>query len=196
MAAIGGAAGYAGLVTGALAVDLGIGRRGRALGPLAVDIGAPRDEVFNLLSRPYLGRPRPAFERKLRVVERGTDLVVAEHFTPVRGGLTARTLESVRFTRPDRIDYRLLRGPVPYLMEEFVLSEHGITTRLEYSGELATDLWAVGSLWGALVARRWQEVVAEALVAIKIEAERTTGGPAELSRGPEASRADSWQVGP
>jgi hypothetical protein len=38
----GAVAGYAGLVTGAISVDLRVGRRSRPLGPLSVGIGASR----------------------------------------------------------------------------------------------------------------------------------------------------------
>ncbi len=55
-AAGGVAAGYLGLVTGALPLDLGVGRRTRALGPHSVDIAAPRETVFEVIAQPYLGR--------------------------------------------------------------------------------------------------------------------------------------------
>ncbi|MET7297981.1 hypothetical protein [Embleya sp. NPDC005575] len=55
---------------------------------------------------------------KVRVPERGTDMVLAAHATPVPGGrLTATTTETVRFTRPDRVGFRLVRGPVPTVVE-------------------------------------------------------------------------------
>ncbi|MFS8478836.1 MAG: hypothetical protein FWJ93_07730 [Micromonosporaceae bacterium] len=172
------AAGYVGLSTGALTVDLDVGRRTRPLGPLTVDIGAARAEVFDILARPYLSQhPTPAGRDRLRVLERGGDMVLARHDAPMWAGLVTRTVELLRFTAPDRVDVRLLRGPVPHVVEEFVLSDHGLTTRVEYAGELATDLWAVGALWGAVVARRRENAVAQALVAVKAEAERTTGGP-------------------
>jgi hypothetical protein len=38
-------------------------------------------------------------------------MVLAAHFTPVKCGVTT-TLETVRFERPNRIDFRLVRGPV------------------------------------------------------------------------------------
>ncbi|MGH9207921.1 MAG: hypothetical protein ACRD1G_15425, partial [Acidimicrobiales bacterium] len=41
-----------------------------------------------------------------------------------------------------------------------------------YSGELGTDLWAAGKLWGALVARSWEQAVQESVLRIKEEAER------------------------
>lgn len=172
------AAGYVGLSTGVLTVDLNVGRRARPLGPLTVDIGAARAEVFDILTRPYLSQhPTPPWRDRLRVLERGGDTVLARHEAPMWAGLATRTVELLRFTAPDRVDVRLLRGPVPHVVEEFVLSDHGLTTRVEYAGELATDLWAVGALWGAVVARRRENVVAQALVAVKAEAERTTGGP-------------------
>lgn len=169
----GAAAGYLGLVTGALPLDVGVGRRTRTLGPQTVDIQAPREVVFDVIAQPYLGRATRAMREKVRVLERGSDMVLAAHFTPVAGGrLTAVTVETVRFTRPSRVDFRLVRGPVPYVLESFVLSEHETGTRLVYEGELGTDLWGVGQRWGQLVAGRWEETVAASLASVKKEAER------------------------
>ena len=77
------AAGYVGLVTGACPIDLGIGRRVRPLGPQLVDMAAPREVVFDVLAQPYLGRAPQALADKLRVLERGNDMVLAAHFTPL-----------------------------------------------------------------------------------------------------------------
>jgi Polyketide cyclase / dehydrase and lipid transport len=175
IAAAGGgvaAAGYVGLVTGAIAPDLGFGRRSRPLGPHAVDIAAPREVVFDLISQPYLGRQSRALADKIRVLERGSDMVLAAHFTPVHQRLVAQTVETVRFTRPERVHFRLVRGPVPHVVEEFTLTELGSGTRLEYRGEMAADLWRVGQRWAGLVARRWEHVVAASFASIKAEAER------------------------
>jgi hypothetical protein len=170
-----GAAAYVGLVTGAVPVDLGVGRQVRTLGPRRVDIAAPRELVFDLLTQPYLDpRPPRALRDKVQVLERGTDMVLALHRTPLRGGLVARTVETVRFTRPERIDFRLVRGPVPHVVEQFVLTATDFGTRLEYHGELGTDLWAAGRWWGQLVARQWEAVVAASFAAVKAEAERRT----------------------
>ncbi|WP_406442373.1 hypothetical protein OHB00_39900 [Streptomyces sp. NBC_00631] len=110
---------------------------------------------------------------KLNVLERGSDLVLAEHFTPIAGGrLTAVTVETVRFTRPERIDFRLVRGPVPQVTESFVLGEHGSGTRLMYEGELGTDLRRAGAWWGEKVAVRWEAAVAGSLASAKEETER------------------------
>ncbi|MEY9962479.1 uncharacterized protein YndB with AHSA1/START domain [Streptacidiphilus sp. MAP12-16] len=170
------AAGYWGLVSGALPVDVGAGRRLRPLGPQAMEIAAPRELVFDILAQPYLGRATRAQREKVRVLERGSDLVLAAHTTEVAGGrLSAVTVETVRFTRPARIDFRLVRGPVPHVVESFTLTERdGGRTRLEYAGELGTDLWGLGEQWGRLVAARWEATVAASLASVKAEAERRT----------------------
>ncbi|WP_234443906.1 SRPBCC family protein [Streptomyces sp. NRRL S-1868] len=166
-------AAYLGLVTGAVPVDLGVGRRSRPLGPQTVDIAAPRETVFDVVTRPYPGRTPRAMRGRLHVLERGSDLVLAEHFTPLAGGrLHAVTVETVRFTRPERIDFRLVRGPVPHVTESFVLEDSGAGTLLVYEGELGTDLWRLGQRWGDAVAARWEAAVAASLASVGAEAER------------------------
>ncbi|MFJ4014400.1 SRPBCC family protein [Streptomyces sp. NPDC090026] len=174
----GAAAGYLGLVTGALALDVGVGRRTRPLGLQTVDIAAPREVVFDVIAQPYLGRATRAMREKVLVLERGSDMVLAAHHTPVAGGrLTATTVETVRFTRPERVDFRLVRGPVPAVTESFTLTEHESGTRLVYEGELATDLWRAGQWWGGLVAPRWEATVAASLATVGQEAERRAALP-------------------
>ncbi|WP_328876135.1 SRPBCC family protein [Streptomyces sp. NBC_00287] len=167
------AAGYLGLVTGAVPLDLGVGRRTRPLGPRSVDIAAPRETVFDVIAQPYLGRATRAMREKVTVLEQGSDMVLAAHRTPVAGGrLTATTVETVRFVRPERVDFRLVRGPVPAVTETFELTEEQAGTRLVYRGKLGTDLWALGQWWGGAVAPRWEATVAATLTAVKEEAER------------------------
>jgi hypothetical protein len=170
------AVGYVGLVTGACPVDLGIGRRVRPLGPQLVDMAAPREVVFDVIAQPYQGRAPRALADKLRVLERGHDMVLAAHFSPLGGrlGLIAQTVETVRFTRPERVDFRLVRRPVPHVVEAFVLTEQadGASTRLAYHGEIGADLWLLGQGWCGLVARRWEQTVAASLAGVKAEAER------------------------
>jgi len=172
-----GAAGYLGLVTGAVPLDLGVGRRFRPLGPLQVDIAAPREVVFDVVAQPYLGRPTHAMADKVRVLERGADLVLAAHRTPIRGRLVATTVEAVKFRRPDRVSFRLVRGPVPHVTEEFRLDDDDGRTRLIYRGEMAADLWRVGQWWAGAVAGRWETTVAGSLAAVKNEAERRARHP-------------------
>ncbi len=170
--ALAGGGVYLGLVTGAVPIDLGLGRRLRALGPLSVEIDAPAEAVFDVLAEPYADRPSRAMQEKLKVLERGQDLLLAAHYTPIRGWLRATTVETVAFQRPRQIDFRLVRGPVPYVVETFTLEQHDDRTRLTYTGQLGTDLWRLGERWGDIVAPKWESVVASAFDATKTEAER------------------------
>lgn len=78
----------------------------------------------------------------------------------------------MRFSRPDRVDFRLTRGPVPHVVEQFVLTEIDGRTGLAYDGELGTDLWTLGARWGDVVAAPWERTVAGTFTAVKAEAER------------------------
>jgi hypothetical protein len=175
LAAASAVGGYLGLVSGALPADLGVGRRTRQLGPLEIVVAAPREVVFDVAEEPYLPRTTRAMQAKVQVLDRGSDMVLAAHRTPLRGPLVATTTETVRFTRPTRIDFRLVRGPVPHVVESFELMEWDRGTRLVYTGELGTDLGWLGQRWADVVARSWERVVADSLDAIKQEAERRAG---------------------
>lgn len=174
-AAAGLAAGYVGLVTGALAPDLNVGRRTRRPGPQVVQVDASRDLVFDMIAAPYQERQPRALADKVRVLDRSEDMVLAAHRTPVRGRLVATTVETVRFSRPERVDFRLVRGPVPYVVERFILTADRGGTRLTYDGELGTDLSGLGERWGDIVAERWERAVASSLAAVRAEAQRRTG---------------------
>jgi hypothetical protein len=156
---------------GLLTIDTGIGRRRRALGPIHVDMDAPRDTVFEVIASPYLGRTPRAMDAKLHVWERGSDMVLAAHFTPTRW-LTTTTVETVRFERPERVTFRLVRGPVPHVAETFELAQTDRGTRLQYEGEMAADFWLLGNAWCRVVARTWEDTVRRSLDSIRLEAER------------------------
>jgi hypothetical protein len=170
-AAAAAAGGYVLVVRGAITLDLGVGRRLRALGPLEQSIAAPPDTVFDVIAGPYLGRTPRAMRDKLQVLERGEDMVVAAHFNRA-GHLTVTTVETVRFERPHRISFRVVRGPVPHVVETYELEPTPEGTRFTYSGDLGTDLWALGQWWGNRVAGPWEAVVAQSVVRIRAEAER------------------------
>jgi uncharacterized protein YndB with AHSA1/START domain len=160
-----------------LALDIGIGRRIRPLGPLALDIAAPPEVVFDVIAAPYLGRTPRALRGKLEVIERGADLVLAAHFTPVAPGLTVTTVETVRFEPPHRISFRLVKGPVPHVLERYELQPSDTGTAFEYRGELGTDLWALGTAWGNVVAPSWEQTVERSLESVRTEAERRARRP-------------------
>jgi hypothetical protein len=151
--------GYRRLVTGDLVMDLSIGRTIRPLGPIDSRIEAPRELVFDVIAAPYLASPPSSLAEKIQVLERSEGMVLAVHRTPVREGLVATTVETVRFERPGAIYFRLLRGPVPHVIERFELTEDEDATLFHYEGELGVDLWALGRWWGDLVARRWDAAV-------------------------------------
>jgi hypothetical protein len=65
-----------------------------------------------------------------------------------------------------------VRGPVPHVAERYELSPSEVGTRFRYTGELGTDLWALGRLWAARVAPAWERAVLRSLDAIQGEAER------------------------
>jgi hypothetical protein len=173
-----GRRGYRLLASGALTIDVGVGRRTRRLGPVSWEIAAGRETVFEVISGPYLGPTPRALKDKLEVWERSAEMVLAAHYTQVKCGVTT-TVETVRFTRPDRIDFRVVRGPVPHLVEAFILEPTDVGTRLTWQGELETDLWALGSWWGDRVARAWEKAVRDSLRPIAAEAERRAGREAE-----------------
>jgi hypothetical protein len=169
--AVGARRAYRLLASGAVTIDIGVGRRVRSLGPRSWHIAAGREIVFDVIAGPYLGRTPRALEDKLQVWQRGSDMVLAAHLTPVKCGVTT-TVETVRFERPERIDFRVVRGPVPHVVESFVLETAEQGTRLTWEGELGTDFWALGALWGNVVARSWEQAVSASLEAVVAEAER------------------------
>ena len=164
-------AGLDALARGALTLDLGVGRRTRPLGPLRVRIAAPRETVFDVIAAPYLGKTPRAMQSKLQVLERGSDMVLAAHYPQV-GGRTTTTVETVRFQHPELVSFRVVRGPVPHVAETYELEPHGDGSELLYTGELGTDLWALGSWWGERVAGPWERTVEASLDDIREEAER------------------------
>ena len=154
------------LARGRLTLDVGIGRRVRPLGPLSWEIAAGREIVLDTIADPYLGRTPRALEDKLQVWERGSDMVLAAHVTPVKCGTTTT-----------------------HVAESFVLETTGRGCRLTWQGELDTDLWALGSRWGGVVARSWEKAVRASLPPIVAEAERRAGGEFGDSSGGERASA-------
>ncbi len=163
--------------SGAVTIDSGVGRRVRELGPVTWEIAADRTTVFEVIASPYLGKTPRSMKDHLDVWERSTDMVLAAHYTRVKCGVTS-TVETVHFERPDRINFRLVRGPVPHVREAFVLepAENGST--LTWEGELGTDYGALGALWGNVVARSWEKAVRSSITAVVLEAERRASADA------------------
>jgi hypothetical protein len=168
-------------VRGQLTVDLEIGRSVRPLGPIEVTVRAPRDVVFDVAAAAYGPNAPRELRDHVEVLQRSPQMVIAAHRTPV-GRDVAVTVEGVVLEPPERIGFHLLRGPVPHVVEEFTFAEAFGVTTLSYSGELGTDLWAVGRAWGSRVATVWEETVRGSLEQIRQAAERRAR--------PRASRGD------
>ncbi len=168
---VGGRRAYRFYASGAVTIDSGVGRRVREFGPMTWEIAADRETVFEVIASPYLGKTPRSISDHLDVWERGSDMVLAAHSTKVKCGVTT-TVETVHFERPDRINFRLVRGPVPHVRESFVLEEAEKGSTLTWVGELGTDYGALGALWGDVVARSWEKTVRSSLAAIISEAER------------------------
>jgi hypothetical protein len=156
---------------GRLAIDVGWGRSYFPLGPIEVSIAAPRELVFDVIQGAYSERAPTEVKRHIKVTERAGDLVVAEHRTPLKF-LDAVTVETVRFERPSRVEFGLLRGPVPHVHETFELVERDGITKLTYQGTLGADLWLFGRWYGGGVVKpAWERVVAGSLKGVKAQAE-------------------------
>lgn len=170
---------------GMVHLDLGVGRSFHGLGPITLRIAAPRDLVFEVVSAPYLGRMPASLIGKIEILERTEDLVVALHRTPLPLR-DAVTVETVAFERPGRVRFELLRGPVPYVREEFLLEERDGETEFTYRGELGADLWALGRLYGGRIVKPvWEDVVRRSLEEVKRAAEERA-----LARVRRAGRGD------
>jgi len=192
-AALIGGVGYRLVVGGELTLDTGLGRRIRPLGPLTFGIAAPRETVFDVIAAPYLGRTPRTLAEEIEVLERGSDMVLAAHRTPVGWGMVATTIETVRFDRPETVAFRLLRGPVPHVVERFTLHDDAGSTRLDYLGELGTDFWQLGRWWGDQVARKWEATVWGSLVRVRDEAERRTAQAAGTGKGDDPRSGQSGE---
>ena len=108
---------YRSLVTGRLTLDLGVGRRTRALGPLVVDIAAPPEAVFAAAAAPYAERRPRTLMEKVRILERTDQMVLAAHHTPDCGHR-----RDGHPGPPHRLAFRLVHGTGPYVVERFTLA--------------------------------------------------------------------------
>ena len=172
------------ILRGDVGADLHVGRRRHDLAPIRVRIEAPPEIVFDVIAQPYLVRTPRAMAAKLEVLERGRDFALAAHHTPINDRMRATTVELVTFERPNRIAFRLLRGPIAAASETFTLRPSGEATEFEYEGTLEADFWALGAWWLGAVARRWERAVQTSVDSVRLEAERR----ASVTRERSASR--------
>ncbi len=139
-----------------------------ALPALDLDIDARPDLVYQLVAAVGQG-PDAAHAR---VIERPSpDCAIVEFRTKIMGR-EVRTLEEVRFIPPDRITYRLLRGPLPAVNEEFMIKPSDAGTRLQYSGSyVAHSPWPRTLFDRLVVPRLYRKAVWASMLGIKRAAE-------------------------
>ena len=104
----------------------------------------------------------------------------------------AITVESVAFERPTRVKFKHLRGPVPYVEEEFLLDERDGETEFIYTGELGADLWALGRIYGGRIVKPvWEQVVRDSLAQVKASAEERAVAQRRRAKRSRKSREES-----
>jgi hypothetical protein len=183
---VGMAGGFLLLAMGRLSLDLGWGRSIHQLGPIEIRIEAPREQLFDVISEPYLHHtPKHS---GIEVLSRGKDLAVAVHHTKVHF-YAARTVEAVKFERPTHVRFRHLVSPVPYAVEEFALEEGtDAVTELRYSGEIGIDFFFLGRVAGRYWVRpQWERAVREDLEDLKERTEKLAARRRSRESGPSPS---------
>ncbi len=135
---------------------------------LSLPIRARLELVFQLIAA--VGQGPDA--RHARVQERpAPDRLIVEFTTRVLGR-TVRTLEEVRLHPPDRITYRLLRGPLPEVEEEFRLEASDPGVILRYAGTYRPhDPWPRALFDRLVVPRIYRAAVCRSMEQIKRAAE-------------------------
>ncbi|TVR68878.1 MAG: SRPBCC family protein [Sphaerobacteraceae bacterium] len=126
----------------------------------SVLIRADRRLSFELLSAFRSLRSNPV--RSIRVLERDDDnnRVLAEFSSPVHlpfgKTLTLRTIESVKFFEPERIEFVLPKPSWTFavLEDRFTLEDVEGWTRLRYESRFALPGWIFGWVVGKLVVQR------------------------------------------
>jgi len=100
---------------------------------LELPINASPALVFQLIAA--VGQGHDAAHA--RVLERPSPERAIVEFTTTVFGRQVRTLEEVGFHAPDRITYRLIRGPLPAVDEEFLVQPSGDGSLLRYRGTIS-----------------------------------------------------------
>ena len=135
---------------------------------LDIAIEARPGLVFQLISAVGQG----ADAAHARVVERPSPERAIVEFTTRVMGRTVRTLEEVGFHAPDLISYRLLKGPIPGVEEEFRVEPDGEWTMLRYRGTFTVHSpWWRGAFDRIVVPRIYRRAVLASMAQIKQAAE-------------------------
>ncbi len=138
----------------------------------SVLIHAPRQLVFEMASAVGGDLPGgPAHDSRLLEHDGNRQLVT--YRVPV-GRWAFELLEEVRLTPPERIEYRVVRGPLSRVTEtlEFVTRDPA-STLVSYTGSVGDDRPVVGPMLARLVAvSAYDRFMRRSLAALKSAAER------------------------
>ena len=137
-----------------------------------VTIEAPRELVFEMAGA--VGGTLPGGPpHHAELISRDGDLLVVRYSAPPPFRFFG-FLEEVRLSRPSRIDYRVLKGPLDRVEEWLLLDEAAARrTLVTYGGLVESRIPVIGSLVERLVAApayRWY--MRRTLAALKVAAER------------------------
>ncbi|MDQ6883931.1 MAG: SRPBCC family protein [Candidatus Dormibacteraeota bacterium] len=139
-----------------------------SLPSLALPIKAQPALVFQLIAAVGQG-PDAAHAR---VIERPSANRAIVEFTTRVAGRTVKTLEEVGFHTPDRITYRLLKGPLPAVDEEFRMEPDGDNTILRYRATFVPHApWWRAAFDRAIVPWIYRKAVTSSMHQIKQAAE-------------------------
>jgi hypothetical protein len=107
-----------------------------------------------------------------RVLERPSAERAIVEFTTKVLGREVRTLEEVGFHAPDRITYRLIKGPLPAVDEEFAVQARGEGSLLRYHGTFVPHgPWPRAVFDRIVVPRIYRKAVWSSMMQIKEAAE-------------------------
>ena len=126
------------------------------LSPQRLEIDAPCPLVWEMITSVGRGQV-PGSKNKAHLVERKSEHVLIAEFVTHSSKKVYTTLEEMTLHPPNRITYRHLKGPLPYVWEEIklkdVVDDKGKhKTLLLYSGEFRTRS-LLGYLLGPLYIR-------------------------------------------
>ncbi len=135
-------------------------------------IRAHRELVYQLITTIGRGKLAGSKDVSSRIISKDGDKIVAEFYTKTRW-YTVTTVEEMTLYPPERIAYRWLKGPIKYVVEEFVLREaQNGGSELVHNGEFELKMpvlgWIFGRLW---VKPRFEKVVIGHMEEIKEAAE-------------------------
>ncbi len=156
-------------------------------------IAAPQALVWELIT--YVGRGQiPGSKNRANLVERKSDRLLVAEFITHTDKKTYTTLEEMRLFPPDRIVYRHLTGPLPYVKEEIKLIASGeYETQLLYRGEFRTKS-ILGYVLGPLYIRPlFDRLAREHLEEIKGASEARASRSKKYPRPEQQAQKDSGE---